>query len=76
MKAEQMIQKDVLIVGLLVVIAIGLLAHAFFPRYDYRTMQNDKSVSIIIYDRWGGRFQRAVYGDSGDLNVMGVFTPF
>ena len=71
-----MIQKDVLVVGLLIVIAIGLLSHAFFPRYDYRTVQNDKSVSIIIYDRWSGRFQRAVYEDNGGLNVMGVYTPF
>ena len=71
-----MIQKDVLVIGSLIVIAIGLLAHAFFPRYDYRTVQNDKGISIIVYDRWGGRFQRAVYGDNGDLNVMGVYAPF
>ena len=71
-----MIQKDVLIVGLLIVIAAGLLAHAFFPRYDYRTMQNDKGVTIIMYDRWGGRFQGAMYDDKGGLNAMNVFTPF
>jgi hypothetical protein len=71
-----MIQKDVLIVGLLIVIAIGLLAHAFFPRFDYRTMQNDKGISIIVYDRWSGRFQGALYDDKGSLNAMGVFTPF
>ena len=71
-----MIQKDVLIVGLLVVVAVGLLAHAFFPRYDWRTVQKDDSVSIIVYDRWSGRFQRAVYDDKGSLNVMGVYSPF
>jgi hypothetical protein len=70
------IQKDVLIVGLLVVVAVGLLAHAFFPRYDWRTVQKDDSVSIIVYDRWSGRFQRAVYDDKGSLNVMGVYSPF
>jgi hypothetical protein len=70
------IQKDVLVIASLIVVAIGLLAHAFFPRYDYRTVQNDKSISIIVYDRWAGRFQRAVYGDNGDLKVMGVYSPF
>jgi hypothetical protein len=70
------IQKDVLVIASLIVIAIGLLAHAFFPRYDYRTVQNDKSISIIVYDRWSGRFQRAVYGDNGDVNVMKVYSPF
>jgi hypothetical protein len=70
------IQKDVLVIASLIVVAIGLLAHAFFPRYDYRTVQNDKSISIIVYDRWSGRFQRAVYGDNGDVNVMKVYTPF
>ena len=34
------------------------------------------SVTIVVYDRWTGRFQRAVYDDKGGLNVMGVFTPF
>jgi hypothetical protein len=70
------IQKDVLVVASLIVIAGGLLAPAFFPRYDYRTVQNDKSISIIVYDRWAGRFQRAVFGDNGDLNVMGAYSPF
>ena len=34
------------------------------------------SVSIVVYDRWTGRMQRAVYDDKGELNVMGVYTPF
>jgi hypothetical protein len=29
-----------------------------------------------VYDRWGGRFQRAVYDQSGKLKVMDVYTPF
>jgi hypothetical protein len=70
------IHKDVLIVALLVVIAIGLLSHAFFPRYDWRTVQKDDGISIIVYDRWSGRFQRAVFDDKGSLNVMGVYSPF
>ena len=72
-----MIQKDVLIVG---------LADRDCRRPARRTpfsrgstggpCRDDKGVSIVIYDRWSGRFQRAVYEDNGSLNVMGVYTPF
>ncbi|HEX4345993.1 MAG TPA: hypothetical protein VHZ73_00375 [Vicinamibacterales bacterium] len=71
-----MIRNEILAIGLLIALAVGLLAHAFFPRYDWRTIDHNGSVSVVVYDRWSGRFQRAVYGDNGSLNVMGVFTPF
>jgi len=73
-----MSQKDIVVIGLLVAIAAGLLAHAFFPRYEWRTIQDGSgaTISIVVYDRWAGRFQRAVYDDKGNLNAMGVFTPF
>ena len=59
-----------------IVIGLGVVAHAFFPRFEWRTMKVDNGVSIVIFDRWSGRFQRAVYDDKGGLNVMGVYAPF
>ena len=69
-------QKELLTYGLLVALGVGLLAHSFFPRYDWHTQENTGVTSIVIYDRWTGRFQRAVYDEKGNLNVMGVYTPF
>ena len=71
-----MIRNEILVIGLLIALAAGLLAHAFFPRYDWRTVEQNGSVSVIVYDRWSGRFQRAVYNDNGNLTTMGVFSPF
>jgi len=71
-----MSQKDIVVIGLLIAIASGLLAHAFFPRYEWRTIQDGSTINLVVYDRWAGRFQRAVYDEKGNLNAMGVFTPF
>ena len=46
------VQKQLLIYALLVVLTAGVLAHTFFPRYDWRTVENNGVVSIVIYDRW------------------------
>ena len=51
-----------------------LHAHVF-PRYEWRTVGDNGSV-VVVYDRWSGRFQRAVWEDKGSLKVMDVFTPF
>ena len=69
-------QKELWKLALVAAIAVALLAHAFFPRYEWRTLSETGSVTVVVYDRWTGRFQRAVYDDKGGLNVMGVFTPF
>jgi len=61
---------------LLVVILCALLAHAFLPRYEWREVREQSGISILVYDKWSGRMQRAVYDDKGGLNVMGVYTPF
>ena len=62
--------------ALLGVIVLGIFAHVFLPRYEWREVREPSAVSIIVYDRWTGRMQRAVYDDKGSLNVMGVYTPF
>jgi hypothetical protein len=68
--------KEALGFALLGVILAGILAHAFLPRYDWRAEREPNGVSILVYDKWTGRMQRAVYDDKGSLNLMGVYTPF
>jgi hypothetical protein len=55
---------------------LAIFAHSFLPRYDWREVKDANTLSIVVYDKWTGRMQRAVYSDKGDLNVMGVYTPF
>jgi hypothetical protein len=71
-----MLQKELLAYGLGGLLAVGVLLHSFFPRYDWKTVEQSGSISVVVYDRWTGRFQRGVYDNGGNLNVMGVFTPF
>jgi hypothetical protein len=54
---------------------VALFAHAVFPRYEFRSVNAD-GTAIVVYDRWSGRFQRAVYDDSGRVKPMDVYTPF
>ena len=46
-----------------------------FPRYEWRAFESSGSISLVVYDRWAGRFQRANYDDKGGLNVMGPYVP-
>lgn len=59
--------------GVFVLVVLGYL---YLPRYEWRTVNDANSVSIIVHDRWTGRMQRAVYDNSGELKVMGVYVPF
>ena len=68
--------QDVRWFSLLGVIVLVAFAYIFLPRYEWKTVSNEQSVSVIIYDRWTGQFQRAVYDNSGSLNVMGSYRPF
>jgi hypothetical protein len=68
-------EKDLSKYALVAVFALGVFAYIFYPRYDWRPIESGNAVSIVIYDRWTGRFQRAVYGDDGGLNIMGVYSP-
>lgn len=61
---------------LLALLVLAVVLHAVFPRYEWRTISEPGQISIVVYDRWTGRFQRGVYSETGNLNVMGVFTPF
>jgi hypothetical protein len=56
-------------------LAFGVLAHAFFPRYEWRTV-GDQGTTVVVYDRWSGRFQRGTYDDKGNVTPSTVYTPF
>ena len=62
--------------ALLAVMIAAIFAHTCLPRYEWREVHETSSLSIVVYDKWTGRLQRAVYDDKGGLNVMGVYTPF
>ena len=61
------------------VLAIGatvaLILHALLPRYEWRTV-GDTGMIIVVYDRWGNYFQRAVYDEHGKVTPMEPFKPF
>jgi hypothetical protein len=71
-----MTQRDAWFWALLGAIVAGIFAHTYLPRYEWREMRDPNAVTIIVFDKWTGRMQRAVYDDKGSLNVMGVYTPF
>ena len=56
------------------VLALGVVAHALLPRYSYQVSSD--AAAVMIYDRWSGKFQRAVYGSDGQLQLQAVIAPF
>ena len=69
------VSKEVWGYAIAALLAVGLLLHAVFPRYEWRTV-GENGAGIVVYDRWSGRFQRAIYDEKGALKVMDVYTPF
>jgi hypothetical protein len=57
------------------VLALAIVLHAIFPRYDYRVI-GEEGHALMIYDRWSGRFQRANYDPAGEPRLTPVVTPF
>ena len=58
-----------------VLIAAGILVHAAFPRYEWRVVDANGH-AIVVYDRWAGKFQRAVWQDDSTVKAMSLWTPF
>ena len=56
------------------VLALGVLADALMPRFEYQASTDGSAV--VIHDRWAGKFQRAVYDKDGHLQLQSVITPF
>ena len=71
-----MTSKDAWWWALLGVIVAAIFAHAYLPRYEWREVRETNSLSVVVYDKWTGRIQRAVYDDKGELKAMRVYTPF
>jgi hypothetical protein len=70
-----MTQRDAWWWALLGVALLGIFAHSFIPRYDWRTL-DAAGTTLVIYDKWTGRFQRAEYDTAGKVKAMEVFVPF
>jgi hypothetical protein len=68
--------QDVRWFSMLGVALLAVLLYALLPRYEVHTTGDERSVSIVVYDKWTGRLQRAVYDNNGSLNVMGPYMPF
>ena len=63
-------------VGFLIVavlIAAAVFVHAFLPRYDWKPVTSDGR-SLIVYDKWAGRFQRATFLETGHIQLSDVYT--
>jgi hypothetical protein len=70
-----MTQRDAWRWALIGAIVIGIFAHSFIPRYEWRPV-NANGTALVVYDRWTGRFQRAEYDEAGKVKAMEVFAPF
>jgi hypothetical protein len=71
-----MTQKDAWWWAFLGVLVAAIFAHALLPRYDWKEVRDPNSVSVLVYDKWTGRMQRAIYDDKGQLSVLNVYVPF
>jgi len=58
-----------------VLLALALVLHAVFPRYEWRVV-GERGDVIVVYDRWSGQYQRAEYRPGGEVVPNHVFVPF
>jgi hypothetical protein len=63
------------IVAAAVILAAGITLHSLFPRYELIPHGGDGTV-VVVFDRWTGQFQRAVYGPDGEPQTSVVVRPF
>lgn len=59
----------------LLLIAIGIVLHALFPRYELKVIGEDGR-AVIILDRWTSEFQRANYDAQGVPTLTPIVRPF
>jgi len=67
--------KDAWKLVLAIGVTVGLILHAVFPRYEWRTV-GDNGMIIVVYDRWANYFQRAVYDEQGNVKPNQPYKPF
>lgn len=65
--------RDWVVIAMLA-LAAALVFHALFPRFDWSV--HGDGATVVVYDRWQGRFQRVVFQDDGTLRTSAVWTPF
>ena len=70
-----MSQKEIITIAVGGLIALGLIVHALFPRYEWRVVGDNGSV-LVVYDRWSNYLQRAVYDEQGHVKPGDPFKPF
>ena len=70
---ETTVQNDWLIIALLA-LAAALTFHSLFPRYEWHA--EGPGSSIVVHDRWKGRFQRAAFDKDGAVQSWQVYVPF
>jgi hypothetical protein len=68
-------QKEIVTLVAAGLVALGLLVHALFPRYEWRAI-GDNGAVIVVYDRWSNFVQRAVYDEQGHVKPGDPFKPF
>lgn len=61
--------------GGLLALALAIVLHAVFPRYEFRVVGDDGR-AVVIYDRWSNEFQRANYDAQGVPTLTPVIRPF
>jgi|GEM_PF-7054698 hypothetical protein len=71
-----MTQRDAWWWAFLGVLVAAIFAYRLLPRYDWKEVRDPNSVSVLVYDKWTGRMQRAIYDDKGQLSVLNVYVPF
>jgi len=70
-----MTERDIVTLAAAGLVALGLILHALFPRYEWRAIGDTGNV-VIVYDRWSNYLQRATYDDQGKVHPMEPFKPF
>jgi hypothetical protein len=68
-------QKEIVTLAAAGLVALGLIVHALFPRYEWRVI-GDNGAIVVVYDRWSNYIQRAVYDDQGHIKPNEPFKPF
>ena len=60
-----------------VILLVGVVAHAMLPRHEWRSYDISPTTHVlIVYDRWGDKFQRATFDEAGKVHLSDVyFTP-
>jgi hypothetical protein len=57
-----------------VILLMGVVAHAMLPRYEWRSYDVSPTTHVLIlYDRWGGVFQRATFDEAGKIHLSEVY---